>query len=117
MHFWLHWLEITNCGGDWIMELGQTPTRKTSGSRALPEVSRMVKRAKVKPSFARCEGPIRTESHRQDALVLRQIAAGRTQARRLAERHRLPVERCLDTRVSHVNRKTEAGRREQVVDH
>jgi hypothetical protein len=34
--------------GDWIIELGQMPKRKTSGSRALPEVARMVKRARVK---------------------------------------------------------------------
>jgi hypothetical protein len=52
----------------------------------------MVKRAEVKSLFAR-ENPLCAEHHRHNALVLGRVEAGRTQALRLAERHRLPVER------------------------
>src|SRR6267142_6444328 len=90
--------------------------RKASGSRALPEVARMVNTRQVKSSLARCEGTLSAERHGQDALVLGGVGAGRTQAHGLAERDRLPLERGLDARVLHINREPEASHRIPVGD-
>src|SRR5215470_20232737 len=85
------------CDGNGKIELGLVPTRKSSGSRALPEVARMVKRAKVK-SLLGHERTLSAECHRQDTLVLRRVEASHTQALGLAERDLLPVERRLNAR-------------------
>src|SRR5262245_12828044 len=73
-------------------------------------------RAEEIVSLARGEGPLRAEHHRDDALVFGRIEAGRAQALGLAERHLLPVKRCLDADVVHLERKPEARRGEPVLD-
>src|SRR5215510_6117330 len=96
--------------GSGKVELGHVPTKKDSGSRALPEVARMVKRAKVKSLF-RNERTLSAERYSQNTLVLGRVEAARTQALRLAERDLLPLEPGLDARVEHVNREAEASHR------
>src|SRR5262245_4015407 len=68
----------------------------------------MVKRAKVK-SLLGNERTLSAECYSQDALVLGGVDSGRTQALRLAERDLLPVERCFNARVDHINREAEAS--------
>src|SRR5690349_9225889 len=95
--------------GDWIIGWWQPPKRKTSGSRALPEVARMVNTRRGKVAlFGRCERALSAERHGQDALVLGSVESGRPQALCLAERDLLSVKRRLDACVEHVNRETEA---------
>src|SRR4029077_5119931 len=55
-----------------------------------------------------CEGPYSTEAEGDDALLLGEIAARRTQALSLTERHRLPVECGFDAGIEHLNRQPEA---------
>src|SRR5262245_50419167 len=50
------------------------------------------------------EGAHGTEPDGDDALVLGGVEAGRTQALRLAERHRLPIKRGFDAGIEHLNR-------------
>src|SRR5262245_11937774 len=63
------------------------------------------------------EGPLRAEHHGEDAIVLGGVDASRTRTLRFGERDQLTVERRLDARIEHVNRKTEASNRVPVVDH
>src|SRR5436309_1342723 len=84
------------------------PARKNSGSRVLPELARMVKRAKEIALVRRGEGALSAEHDGENAVVLGRVGPGRTRALRLAERDRLPVEQGLDARVHHVDRETEA---------
>src|SRR5690349_15262849 len=60
------------------------------------------------PALFGHETTLGTESNGQDALVLGCVAASRTQALRLAERDRLPLECGLNAGVLHINCETEA---------
>jgi len=60
--------------------------RKNSGSEVLPEVARMVKRAKKIVLLARDKGALDTERDGGDAVVLGRVDPGRTCALRLVER-------------------------------
>src|SRR5215813_12896788 len=93
------------------LDLGRTPNnKKSSGSRALPEVARMVNTRLVK-SLLGDERPLSAERDSQDALIFGRVDSGRTQALCLAERDLLPVKRGLNARVHHINRETEACHR------
>src|SRR5438093_188040 len=85
-----------------------TRNQKNSGSRVLPELARMVKRAKEIALLAAGEQAHGAEPGGDDALIPGRIGAGWACALRLVERDRLPFECGFDARVEHLDRETEA---------
>src|SRR5262245_52153257 len=79
------------------------------GRRSAPPASGGTSSLRPGGLLAGRKGPLGAEMHRQDALVLGRVDAGRTQARRLAKRDTLSVKRSLDARVEHFNGEAEAS--------
>src|SRR5262245_22350774 len=82
--------------------------QKSSGSWTLPELARMVRRAKELALFACPKSADRAEPGRQDAVVSSGVSSGRARALCLGERDRLAFERGFNARIEHLNRETES---------
>src|SRR5262245_19790987 len=82
--------------------------KKTPAAGRCRSLARMVKGAKEIALVAGGKGPLSAEHHRQDAIVLGRVDAGRASTLRFGKRDLLTVERTLDARIEHINREAEA---------